>query len=311
MSITESADEPFVVAHATVEEVERISPSFMRLTFAGRDLDRVGTPGHSFDQRIKIIVPEVDATTVPIPAGTADWYATWLSLPEARRGALRTYTVRDLRICGTSTRLIVDIVVGLGRHDCGAHRGPGARWVRAVCAGDGITMVVPRRGTEGGGVEYRRDARKVLLAGDETALPAIARILEDAPRETAGSAFIEVPWSADIQSIDAPDGVQVTWLPRNGRLHGELLLDAVPRACGGEYTSDAVPTDSPELIWETVEYSSGGEPLPAAGNTAGEFFWIAGESRMVTALRRHLVTDLGIPRGDVAFMGYWRARTLP
>ena len=57
------------------------------------------------------------------------------------------------------------------------------------------------------------DARTVLLAGDETAAPAIARILEDARRELRGVAFIEVPEGGDILPIDAPAGVEVRWLP--------------------------------------------------------------------------------------------------
>jgi NADPH-dependent ferric siderophore reductase len=42
------------------------------------------------------------------------------------------------------------------------------------------------------------------------------------------------------------------------------------------------------------------------GALDGLYAWIAGESAMVTALRRHLVRDLGVDRRQVAFMGYWR-----
>jgi NADPH-dependent ferric siderophore reductase len=42
------------------------------------------------------------------------------------------------------------------------------------------------------------------------------------------------------------------------------------------------------------------------GGVGGTYAWIAGESTVVTGLRRHLVNELGLDRGRVAFMGYWR-----
>ena len=68
----------------------------------------------------------------------------------------------------------------------------------------------------------------------------------------------------------------------------------------------------PEL-WETPVHSSSGEQVAGAtvvpaddSPHAGLYAWIAGESRVVTGLRRRLVDELGIDRGQVAFMGYWR-----
>ena len=49
-----------------------------------------------------------------------------------------------------------------------------------------------------------------------------------------------------------------------------------------------------------------GEPLDAARERGERYYWIAGESSVVTRLRRHLVRDLGVSRHQVAFMGYWR-----
>ena len=66
-------------------------------------------------------------------------------------------------------------------------------------------------------------------------------------------------------------------------------------------------TDEPAL-WETPEYSAAGEPLttPGGTNIPGVYVWIAGESRVVTGIRRHLVREAGLDRSQVAFMGYWR-----
>jgi NADPH-dependent ferric siderophore reductase len=64
-------------------------------------------------------------------------------------------------------------------------------------------------------------------------------------------------------------------------------------------------------LWETPTHSSSGEPLPGTDDApveeaGGLYAWVAGESAMVTRLRRHLVRDAGLDRRQVAFMGYWR-----
>lgn len=300
-----SEQNAYVVAHVEVESVERISPSFMRLILVGTDLDVVGTPGQTFDQRIKVIFPREQVNFVRIPRDSSDWYADWLALPEDARGDMRTYSIRELRVTGTSTRLVIDIV----RHGSGddSRQGPGATWVNTASPGAEITVIAPRRLHHHGAMEFRPTAREVLLAGDETALPAIARILEDAPRETKGAAYIEIPCPADKQAIDAPSGVSVTWLPRGKDPHGSALLRALGVQEYESLTKARSCPSGPELVWETPEFSNFDEPAQGFSPTSSRFHWIAGESAMVTRIRRHLVSHLGVARSNVAFMGYWRA----
>jgi NADPH-dependent ferric siderophore reductase len=64
-------------------------------------------------------------------------------------------------------------------------------------------------------------------------------------------------------------------------------------------------------LWETPAYSSSGEDIDAPVAVVGHdldglYAWIAGESKVVTGLRRLLVNELGMDRRQVAFMGYWR-----
>jgi len=64
-------------------------------------------------------------------------------------------------------------------------------------------------------------------------------------------------------------------------------------------------------LWETPAYSSSGEEVDLPVATVGHDLdglcaWIAGESKVVTGLRRLLVNELGMDRRQVAFMGYWR-----
>jgi NADPH-dependent ferric siderophore reductase len=298
-----SSEFPFVLAVATVSSVERVSPSFVRITFSGADLADFGTPGRVLDQRIKLVFPAAGAS-VPRLAASSDWYSAWLALPDDERGAMRTYSIRELLVTDEGTRLVVDFVL----HLAPGSTGPASRWADAATVGDELLVIGPRRGRkEDGGIEYAPgDARAILLAGDETAAPAIARILEDVDRDTQGVAFIEIPEDADILPIATPPGVEVRWLPRSGDAHGTRLIPAVLDHLGAAAPAVIADVDTEDPLWETPTFSSLGEAVAAGANHADRYFWIAGESGVVTTLRRHLVKDLGVDRSQVAFMGYWR-----
>ena len=298
----------YALALTEVRAAERVSPNFVRITFGGGELDEFGTPGDVFDARIKIIFPPSPYAIPAIDRGSDDWWGSYLAVPEAERGSMRTYSVRELRVDDAGTELVVDFVLHLQP----GLTGPASTWASTAQVGQPVFIVGPRRGVpaeEHGGAEYAPGtARAVLLAGDETAAPAIARILEDAPRDLRGTAFIEVPTASDILSIDAPAGVEITWLPRAaGELHGSSLIPAVLAHLGDEDAAVEVrDLDGEELLWETPDYSGLGEDIVSGTATVDRYFWIAGESGVVTTLRRHLVKDLGIDRSQVAFMGYWR-----
>jgi NADPH-dependent ferric siderophore reductase len=302
MSAEIQTSSPFVVARARVDAVERVSPTFARITFGGPALDDFGTPGAVLDQRIKLIFPAASGLPV-FPEG--DWYAAWLAIPEEERGTMRTYSIRDISAGPEGTAVVIDFVL----HLAPGLTGPAALWASAATVGDELLLIGPRRGrTGGGGIEFAPgDARRILLAGDETAAPAIARILEDVSRETLGTAFLEVPRAEDILPIAAPPGFDVRWLVRGDRAHGEVLIPAVLEHLGDDVaTVEIRDVDTDDLLWETPQFSGLGEELTEGTPHADRYFWIAGESGVVTTLRRHLVKDLGIDRSQVAFMGYWR-----
>jgi NADPH-dependent ferric siderophore reductase len=299
-----SGESPFALARARVESAERLSPTFVRVVFAGPRLHEIGTPGRVHDQRIKLVFPS-PGRAAPRLAGGADWFEEWRALPEGERGAMRTYSIRDLIVEEQRTRIAVDFVLHLAE---GAS-GPASRWAARATPRDEILLLGPRRGrADAEGIEFAPgDARRILLAGDETAAPAIARILEDAARDLEGLALIEVPDPADALPIAAPPGVVVRWLPRRGADHGAALLPAVLDHVGVAPAAGVDDVGGEELLWETPSYSGLGEELATPGHESSDrYVWIAGESGVVTTLRRRLVRDLGIPRARVAFMGYWR-----
>jgi NADPH-dependent ferric siderophore reductase len=301
----------YILTRAEVRAVARVSPSFVRVTFGGDDLFEFGTPGEVFDSRIKLVFPPASGILPELDRASDSWWQTYLAVPEAERGSMRTYSVRELRTDPVvGTEVDVDFVLHLEP----GLTGPASLWASQAAVGQELYLVGPRRGVEvaaHGGAEFAPGtAASVVLAGDETAAPAIARILEDAPRDLRGVAFIEVPSPADILHLDAPSGVEVHWLPRDiGEPHGLRLIPAVLAHLGDADAGDEIRVkdiDSEDLVWETPDYSGLGEQIDAADAPAERYFWIAGESGVVTTLRRHLVKDLGIDRGQVAFMGYWR-----
>ena len=308
------SESPTVIARARVEWIERPCPTFARVAFRGGELEHFGTPGRTFDQRIKVIFP-------PQAGGLPDfapdtWYPQWLELPEEARGAMRTYSIRDVRVDARGTEVVVDFVL----HLAPGKSGPAALWASGARAGDEVLLVGPRRDRfDGGGIEFDPGAApRVLLAGDETAAPAIARILEDAPGDLVGDAFIEMPGDGARLDIRAPRGVEGRWLSRFADAPGSALVPGVLASFGTSAASlggaglggaGARAVSEPagdELLWETPNFSGLGEPLEIARERAERYDWSAGEGSVVTRLRRHRVRDLGVCRRQVAFMGYWR-----
>jgi len=297
---------PMILEEVAAVRVDRISPSFVRVELGGPALADFGVEGPLYDQRVKLVFPAERG--LPSVAGAdGTWLATWRQRPVEERGHMRTYTVREVRGSGRDTRLVVDFVL----HEADGTAGPGSAWAAAARVGDRVVVLAPRRGCAFGGIEFVPGAAgRVLVAGDETAVPAAAGILAGLPPHRRGAVFLEVPVTADVQRLVGPPGVEVVWLPRDGAPLGSLLGPAVLAHLGAGSAIEEPAEVDPDL-WETPSYSSSGEPVataPAGGSSHLDdlYAWIAGEAGVVTALRRVLVRELGMDRRQVAFMGYWR-----
>ena len=292
------AVEPWRAFAVQVRAVRRLSPSFVRVTFTGVDLDRFADPG--LDQRIKLVLPVEGRDGfegVPLELGWAGIY----DLPDDVRPSVRTYTTRAVR------PLLREVDVDMVLHGDG---GPASRFAGSAAPGDVAALLGPDAGFDGdpGGLEFRAPAgAAVLLVADETAVPAALRILEELPRDTTGEAVLEVPEHGDRLDVDGPPGVQVTWLARSGSgapgaLLQPALVDALartwPQLIGGPGAgAEELPVpEGDDLLWEVA----------ASDTSTGLYAWMAGEAGAITGLRRYLVRDLGVPRGAVSFMGYWK-----
>lgn len=298
---------PWRMFDVVVARTVRLCPSFVRITFTGVDLDEFADNGR--DQRIKFLLPAPVGGWDDIDRTDPDWFAAWRALPTERRNPLRTYTVRAVR----QDLKEVDVDVVLHGTD-----GPAGAWALAAGPGTPLVILGPNARYDGahGGVEFAPPAAShaLLLAGDETAVPAIAAICESLRPSAVGEVYLEVPDPRDRWDILAPEGVRVTWLARSGREHGCELIGAVSEAAARFLAlgvrPSATATAEPEdvdidhgLLWE-VPVDEAGAPLV---QDTVLYAWLAGEAGVIKTLRRHLVADLGVDRKAVAFMGYWRA----
>lgn len=318
---------PQLAFDLTVAARRMVGKNLVRLTLTSPELRHLGVGGPLLDLRVKLIIPPegggADHFAALRPDAVSDpdafdgWYRDWLQVDTAERGWMRTYSVRELRGAGhpgnvgPDPELDLDMVLHL-EEPVVPGRGVAARWAAAAQVGDHVSLLGPNTHLTDpsyGGIEFRPGtARRLLLAGDETALPAICAILESLPESFTGHALIEVPHAEDEQRVPTRSGVELTWLARGDAPHGTLLdpavrtlLDERPELC--QDCSVGVPTTTGEfeevdvdstILWETAE---GHGPFYA---------WLAGEAKVITTLRRHLVKELGVDRKQVSFMGYWR-----
>jgi len=285
---------------ARVERIVDLTPSFRRFTFGGDDLADYGDPG--FDQRIKVVFPTPDVGIDAMPQD-GEWYALWRELPCAERPPFRTYTTRAVR---TDDR---EVDIDMVAHDV---LGPASGWIDRAAVGDEVLIYAPT--TAHRGVSYGIDfvppaeSGAILLAGDETSAPAIAVILEQLPAEARGVVVLEVPDAADADYLPRHTGFEYHVAARTGEVdrHAHLVAavervaeSLTPPGHGDEVEEIDIDTD---ILWEVPRTAKGG----AALKKAPLYAWLAGEAGAIKALRRHLVTDRGVDRRAVAFMGYWR-----
>lgn len=263
MSTTDPRTEPFVAPAVkprpqfalNVVRTELLSPHMVRVVAGGPGLaDFVAKDATDMYVKIHFLQPGV-AYTEPV-----DVFALRESLPRDQWPATRTYTVRWLD--AAAQEIAIDFVI----HGDSGLAGP---WAATAEPGDRIILSGP-----GGAYSPNPDAGWYLFAGDEAALPAIAASLESLPAGARGHAYLEVDTAADIQPIAAPQGVEVTWLFREG----------------------ATPADSSALADAVAN-----GPWPDGEVDA----FVHGEREYMKQLRDVLFKQRGLSRSQVSLSGYW------
>ncbi|WP_406289976.1 siderophore-interacting protein [Streptomyces sp. NBC_00209] len=244
---------PIGIREAEVVRTAAVGAGLLRVTLGGPGTE--GFEAHAPDEHVKLIFREPDGT---------------LRLPE-RDGAMlrwprplptsREYTVR--RYDSLTGELDIDVAVHEG--------GLASDWAGKARPGDTVHIAGPP-----GGLIVPHSYDRYLLVGDLTALPAVARWLEELPRTARGWAFIEVADAAEEIELSAPEGVEVHWLHRDG----------VPAGSGDALTRAAMSVTVPE------------------GERA--YVWVAGEAGQIKPLRRWVRDELRLDKADYDITGYWK-----
>lgn len=241
---------------AEVTRVSRLNPSLIRVRLAVDGFESTGIG----DEYVRLFFPHgEDRRDVSLPIATED---SWFTPEGAPEPPMRTYTIR----AAGPGWVDIDFVVHEG--------GVAARWALAAAPGDRLGLNSPA-----GLYELPPGATHQFLVGDLTALPAIARLVEQIPAGVHTQVVIEVPDDASRLPLQAPPGCRVSWVT------------------GGNWVG-------PSLLPEVVRTAIGA--LPAGADRP--YVWVAGQTPALRGVRKYLRKELGWPAEWFKLVGYWIPR---
>ncbi|MFB1296823.1 siderophore-interacting protein [Mycobacterium sp. pW049] len=253
-----------------VVRTEQLTPHVVRVVLGGNGFDTF-KPSDNTDSYVKLVFvdDDIDVSSLTSFGGqlTLD---SFTKLPPEKRPTVRTYTVRD---ADTDRREItIDFVVH-GEH------GIAGPWAASATPGRRLFVMGPS-----GAYSPDPQADWHLLAGDESAVPAISTALEALPDNAIGKVFIEVAGPEDQVELKAPAGVEVSWIYRGGR------ADLVAEDNAGDHAP--LITAVKEAAW-----------LPGQVQV-----FIHGEAQAVMHnLRPYIRKERGVDaRWASSISGYWR-----
>jgi len=257
---------PINVRRLTVSRVVDLSPGLRRITLTGEQLrafvtdDGIEVPplrNDGFDDHVKLIVAGPDQEA-PVPPIQLHGHLNWD--PPGGRPHAKDYTPR--RWDPDAGELDLEFV----RHG----DGPAARWAEQVEIGDPVWIAGPKSSAL-----LPTEVDWILAVGDETALPAIGRLLDDVPDGLAVRVLVEVPDERYEIALPQRRDCEVHWVHRGAAEAGtsEVLLQAVR-----------------ELPWLDGQV----------------YAWVAGEALTIKPIRAHLKNERSVPRDCLDVTGYWR-----
>ncbi|PRB57514.1 siderophore-interacting protein [Microbacterium sp. MYb45] len=256
--------------HLTVLRSERLSAHWIRVTLGGGEIEKFRPMG--FDQWFRLFLPiggDAGLERVPAKANKMFGYLKFLRIPDGERPVMRNYSVRAYRAATAEAGAEIDVDFVLHGSAADGTAGPASRWAE-TCLPDEHVLIID----EGLTFNPQRGTDRVVLVGDETALPAIASISASLPADATGTAIIEVPSEQDALEFAHPSGLEVIWIVRpHDVAPGTLALETLGRTA-----------------------------LPDAPFHA----YAAGEQALASGARKHLVGERGVDKNAVSFCGYWK-----
>ena len=249
-SDAEDADsQPVNLTQLTLRRSEEVLPGMIRLTLAGAEVGSLAGEGI----HVKLMLP-ADRSRAPVwPTVGSNGVTKW---PQGEdRLHVRYFTIRHLRI--DAGEVDIDVVQHKG--------GMISDWARDASPGEVIGVMGP------GGGDFPEQHRGLLLSGDETALPAIARILEEIGHKAEGHAVIAFPDSVDPG----------TYLPET-----QVTLHTIPPASFRNEIERRIALISAEFSIRQA--------------------WFGGEHANAQALRRFFKKEKALKKGAQLSVSYWR-----
>jgi NADPH-dependent ferric siderophore reductase len=239
--------------HGVVESREWLTPSLVRVVLGGPGLAGLVTPDAT-DTYVNVAIPPAGAPY----AGAFEPAQVRETHPE-HWPVRRRYTVRSWK----GGRLTLDFVV----HGDDGVAGP---WAAGVAPGDVLVFEVP-----GAGYRPDPDADWHLMAGDESALPAIAASLEAVPAGRPVVVRLVCDGPEHELALSTTGDLDLGWLHRTGDAALDVALLASSIA-GLEFREGRVHA------------------------------FVHGEAEEIRAVRRHLLAERGLTRADMSCSPYWR-----
>ena len=286
---------PYRLFDVALKRKAPLSAHLRRFTFEGPEVSQMATLAP--DQRIKIFFPDPQGRP-PAMALAPDWYARYKKQDVETRPPMRTYTIRALR--AQDGEVDVDFVLH-------GETGPASTWATRARPGERLQIMAPNAAFEGdgGGYEWKppQGLKRLLLIADETALPAVAGILDGLsalPAPPITEAFVEIPSEDDMIPLATWPGLSIEWMPRNLDAPGARMLGAAQRAALPTTASKAAPILAEVNVDEAILWDV------SAPDDAGFYGWVAGEAAAVLAIRRLLITERRVDKSSLNLMGYWR-----
>jgi NADPH-dependent ferric siderophore reductase len=211
----------------TVLGAEDVTPLMRRVKFSCADV----TPFIGGDMHVRLLIPPKGRKPV-WPGYRADGRVAWPRGEDEL--AVRAYTIRA--VDAERGELWIDFL----QHFVPGTRTPGAEFAQDARPGDLVGLMGPGSGA-------LPVASSILMIGDETALPAIARIAAEVSADTEITAIIEVADAAEEQMLHSAGRLNVRWLHRGN--DAEKAKGVLLRA--GKDAIEAVSADT--FVWAACE----------------------------------------------------------
>lgn len=227
-----------------------------RVTVEVDDLSQFDCPSRSLGPHVHALIPRGDIERQEWP--TVDERGHAVYPPPERRPAIRTYSVRRFDYAANS--MDIDFVLH-------GDEGIASSWAKKAQPGDEVGLWRPHARM------LDAEPERYVLAGDQTALPAIAFILDNLPPDAVGHVLIAVPDAAEEQPLRLPPGMSLRWLPGDAASKDQLTA--------------AVRALDPEQLRRS-------------------FIWVGAEASVSRRIRAFARKECGLPPEQTYILNYWK-----